>query len=426
MPAATMSVYKMIRNLWPKEAIAEQIYKGSPLLGLIKKDTNFGEKIRFVSVGTSPPQGIGSEYGPAKRNKTPSTAEEFQVVTTPYYGAFSIAGDLYRRYKYTGNKGLLVDPMARDSKGLMRQMKNDLSSFIHGNGGGSLGRIKSTSTLASQVITLDAGADRRRIVKGMTLQASTADGTSGTILPGEVTVAAVGGTPTAPTITINEATWSGAIAGLTTTSYLFRAGAVGTGAAGSGVINGLDAWCPSHSGSPSAFLSVTRTNAPDQLAGQCLTATTKSPRQRIMEASQLSADSGGSDGRLVYVMNTSRWVDLYNELSSANALVMTKSPSSPIGSLKVGVDYDSIRLVGAGGPIDVVADPWAPANVERLLVLDTWLLASTGDLLHWDDDATPDSPMLEDAADAREVRCVGDMALICNDPWPNVRVSVTA
>jgi hypothetical protein len=424
MAAAQMSTYKLIRSLWPKDAIIEQIYKGSPLLGMIKKDTSFGEKIRYVSVGTSPPQGIGTGFGQAKANKTASTAEEFQVTTTPYFGAFSIAGDLFRRYKYTGNKALLVDPMVRDSKGLMRQMKNDLSSFIHGNGGGALGRIASTSTLASNVITLDTGADARRIVKGMTLWASTNDGTTGTILTGYVTVASVGGTSTAPTITIDQTTWAGAISGLTTTSYLFRAGAVGTGAGGDGVIQGLESWLPSHSGSPSAFLGVTRTNAPNQLAGNCLVATTKSPRQRIMEASQMQADTGTDNSQLVYLMSTRNWVNLYNELTNANALQMTKAPSAPVGGIKVGVEYDAIKMVGAGGPIEIVADAWCPDNVERLLNLDSFTLASCGDLIHWDDGASADDPMLEDAADAREVRAVGDIALQCNDPWANVRVQV--
>jgi hypothetical protein len=422
MAAATMSTYKMIRSLWPASSIVEQIYKGSPLLGIFKKDTSFGEKIRYVSVGTSPPQGLGN-FAQAKANKTASTAEEFQVQTVPYYGMFSIAGDLYRRYKYTGNKGLLLDPMARDSKGLMRQAKNDISSLVHGNGGGALGRIKSTSTLASQTITLDAGADARRIVKGMTLWASTADGTSGSVLNGYVTVASVGGTSTAPTITINETTWSGAISGITTTSYLFRAGLVGTGGGGDGVLNGLEAILPSHSGSPGTYLGVNRNNAPNQLAGSCLSATTMSPRQRIMAASQMQADTGASDGRLIYVMSTAAWVNLYHELAGANALMMTKAPSSPMGSISVGVDYEAIKLIGAGGPIEVVADPWAPAGVERLLNVDTFTLASCGDLLHWDDDATPENPMLEDSADAREVRLVGDIALYCSDPWANVRVA---
>ena len=57
MPAAQLSTYKLIRNIWPDAAIAEQILKGSPALGLFKTDTKFGEKIRYVTVGTSPPQG---------------------------------------------------------------------------------------------------------------------------------------------------------------------------------------------------------------------------------------------------------------------------------------------------------------------------------------------------------------------------------
>lgn len=418
MPAAQLSTYKLIRNLWPREAIIEQIYRASPLMGMIKKDTNFGEKIRYVTVGTSPPQGLGT-FGEAKQNKTASTAEEFQVQLSSYFGNFSIAGDLYRRYKFTGNKAILKDPMERDSKGIMRQARNDFSSFLHGNGGGALGRIKSTSTITSNVITLDKGADRRRIVKGMTLWAATTDGTSGTVLPGYVKVSAVGGTAEAPTVTVEQASWSGAITGLTSTSYLFRAGCFGAA-----VFNGFDAWCPEHTGSPTAFLGVTRTNAPDQLAGQCLTATTKSPWQRILQAAQLQADSGASEGRLVYSMNTSNWVDLQVELSNSNRLMMTKAPSAPVGSLKIGVEYDAIRVVGPAGPIDVVADAFAPAAVERLLQLDSWTLASCGDFFHWDDDATPDDPMLEDAADAREIRAVGDQALICNDPWANVRVKV--
>jgi hypothetical protein len=426
MPGAALSTYKFIASLWDRKSIAEQILKNSPAIGLIPKDENFGEQYRYITVGTSPPQGIGGSYLDAKEGKTASTAKEFQISTTAYHGAFSINGDLWRKYEFTGNKGLIVDPMARESKGLMKQVKNDFSSFMHGNGGGSLGRILSTSTLASQTITLDTGADRRRIVKGMKLWASTADGTSGTILSGYVTVASVGGTPSAPTITIDEATWSGAITGLTTTSYLFRKGAVGTGAGGSGVINGFDAWCPSHSGSPSTFLGVTRSDFPEQLAGISQSATTKSPRQRIMDAGVALADGPSPDGKIVYLLATSNWVKLHNELSSNNALVMTKAPAAKIGSLSTGVTYDSINVMTPAGLFDVVPDPWAPPTVERALTVDEWVLASVGELFHWTKGARPDAPMLEDASDAVEVRGVGDMALICRNPWANVRVTVTA
>ncbi len=418
MPAARLSTYKMIADLWSRENIAEQIYKGSPVSGKIQKDSKFGEKIRYVTVGTSPPQGLG-DFANAKANKTASTAVEFQVQLASYYGNFSIGGDLWRRYEFTGNKAVLKDPMLRDSKGIMNQAKNDFASFIHGNGSGSLGRILSTSTLASQTVTLDAGADKRRIVKGMTLWASTTNTASSTALVGQVTVASVGGTASAPTITINEATWSGAISGLTTTSYLFRAGAIGS----SNVFYGFEAWCPSHTGSPGTFLGVTRNDSPDQLAGISLSLTGKSPRQRVMLAAQASADTGQAEGEIIYAMSTQAWTDLYFELSSANALVMTKTPGAKIDGLNHGLEYDGIKLIGPAGPMTVVADPWMPVNVERLLCLDTWVMASCGDWFHWDNGATPGSPMLEDAQDSREVRAVGDHQLYCTNPWPNVRVT---
>lgn len=422
MSAAQISTYKLIRNLWPREAFMEQILKASPSLGLIPKDTGFGEKIRYVTVGTSPPQGLG-DFGSAKQYKTASTAEEFQVQLASYFGNFSLGGDLYRRAKFTGNKGLLRDPMERDSKGLINQAKNDFSSFIHGNGGGALGRILSTSNLATNTVTLDKGVDRRRLVKGMTLWAALTDGTTGAPLTGAAQVASVGGTQTAPTVTLSVP-WSTAFPGLTTTSYLFRAGAFGSSVVHLGFEFWNPDWLVGMGGVPTTVLGVTRANAPEQLAGINLTMQNKTPRQRIMLAAQAQADTGQADGRLAYILNTANWTDLYFELSSANMLQMTKAPGAPIGQLKMGLEYDAIKMMGPGGAIEVVADPWAPTNVERLLNLDTWKMASCGDWFHWDDDATPDSPMLEDAADAREIRAVGDQQLYCNNPWANVRVKV--
>lgn len=425
MGAAQFSTYKLIRDLWPQKSIVELLYDGSPFVGLVKKDTGFGEKIRYVGVGTAAPQGIASGFGNAKQYKSPSKAQEFQVQTTSYYGTFSLEGQLYRRFKYTGNKALIVDPMARESKNLLTQMKNDLSSFIHGNGGGALGRLTSGSTVGSQTITLDKGADLRRIEQGMALWLSSADGTSGSIKSGFVTVASVGGTASAPTITVDQATWTAGIPTAAASDYIFRAGAVGAAAGGDGIMNGMDAWCPSHSGSPGTFLGVNRNLNPFKLAGQVLDGTKLSPRQRIMRASKFQADVGGSSGKKVYLMSTTNWENLYYELSSANMLCMMKAPAAPVGSLKTGVEYEAINVVGAGGAITVVADPWCPDNVERLLNMDHWTLASTGELIHWDDDATPDSPMLEDSADAREIRAVSDHALICDAPWFQVRVSVS-
>ena len=425
MPAAKLHTYKMIRSLWSAKNIAEQLFKKSPLLGMITKDENFGEEYRYVDVGTGGPQGLG-DFDNAKRNKTASTAEEFKIDLASYYGNFSIDGPLYRRAKRTGNVGLLKNPITRDSKNLMVGAQNDFSSFVHGNGGGALARTTVGSDYSTNTVTLTAGADKRRIFRGMTLWAATGDGSTGLQIAGSVKVASIQGTSSAPTITVEQTSWTAGIPSLSngTQYYLFRAGAFGQ----STVFMGLDGWLPGWttdaggSGTPVALNGVTRANAPEQLAGICIDGRGKSPRQRVVLAGQQNADTGQSSGKLVYAMNTDAWVNLQFEMTGAGALQSTKAPAAKIGGVNYGIEYEAIKIVGPGGAIDVVADPWMPAGIERLLDLDTFVMTSTGPWFGWDEDSSPDDPRVEDAADAREVRAVGDHQLYCTNPWPNVRV----
>jgi hypothetical protein len=425
MPAARLHTYKMIRSLWSAKNIAEQLYKKSPILGMVTKDENFGEEYRYISVGTGGPQGLG-DFDNARRNKTASTAEEFRIGEASYYGEFSIDGPLYRKAKRTGNVGLLKNPLTRDSKNLMVGAMNDFSSFVHGNGGGALGRTTTASDYTTQTVTLTAGADKRRILKGMTLWAATTDGSTGTQIAGSVKVASVQGTATAPTITVEQASWTAGMPSLAaaTQYYLFRAGAFGTGT----VFTGLDTWLPAWttdsggSGTPAALNGVTRANAPEQLAGINLDLRGKTPRQRVMLAGQACADTGQASSNLIYCMNTDAWTNLSFELMQAGQLIITKAPAAKIGGISYGIEYDAITLITAAGTLKIVADPWMPAGVERLLDLDTFVMMSVGPWFGWDEDVSPDDPLIDDSADARTVRANGDHQFYCINPWPNVRV----
>lgn len=420
MAAATFSAYKLIRDLWPQKSIYEALFDNSPTLGVFRKDTNFGERIRYVGLGYGLPQGIAPVFTDAKNFKTASKAVEFQVQKRSYYGAFSIDGLLWRTYKHTGNRAIIVDPMARESKNLMRQLKNDLSTYIHGNGVGALGRMTSGSTpTSSATITLRSGADIRRIEVGMPLQTEATGATAGTINPGYVTVASIGGTESAPTITVDQTNWATGIPAVAASDYIYRYGTYDTAP-----IIGLDGWNPSHSGSPGTFLGVNRNLFADRLAGKVLDGTTMTPSQRAFRAARMVADAGGKAD--TYLMSTRNWEHLANELQATGRLRFTKTPAAPVGKMSIGVEYEAIELIGPSGKLEVLADPWMPDDVERCGQRDTCVLASLGELIHWDDDATPGNPMLEDAADSREVRAVGDMAFINECPAYWVRVAVTA
>lgn len=419
MPSsAAVANYKLIRSLWPQSSIYDELFENSPTLGLLKKDTNFVEQFRYIGVGYAAGQGVGPDFGIAKQFKSPSKALEFAHSTVPYYGAFSINGDLLRKSKFGGNKALIVDPMKRDSKNLMKQVKNDISSYIHGNGGGSLGRLTSGTTVSTQVGTLRAGADKRRIEPNMALWSSANDGTSGTVNSGFVSVSLMGGTASAPTVTVDQASLTAGIPGIAASDYLFRAGVYGN------VIDGFEAINPSHSGSPGTYKGVNRNVYADRLAGYCLDGTTMTPRQRMLRAARIVADAGGSAD--TYLCSTRSWENIYNDLAATGSLRFTKTPAAKIGSISTGVSYDAIEFIGPTGRIEIYADPWMPDDVERCIDRSVYTIGSTGELIHWDDDVGPDSPMVEEAADAREVRLVGDMAFYSEAPAYSCRVSVTA
>lgn len=422
MAGQTFSGINLVRDLWPQKSIYEALLDNSPTLGLPRKDTNFGERIRYIALGYGLPQGVSSAFGTAKQYKSASKAQDFQVQKRSYYGLCSIEGLLWRTYKITGNKAIIVDPLARETKNLMRQMKNDLSSYIHLDGVGALGRMTSASTpLTSPTVTLRTGADVRRFELGMPVETESTGATGGTINPGQVVIDQIGGTASAPTLHVSVANWGTGIPGVAASDYIYRAGTYDTAP-----LIGFDAWNPSHTGSPGTFLGVTRNDFPTRLAGQCLDAATTpiSPRQRIQRAARMVAEMGGKAD--TYLMSTRNWENLANELQSNGFLRTTKVPAAPVGKIAIGVTYEAIEVMGPTGSIQVFADPWMPDTVERCGQRDTLVIASLGELVHWDDDAGPGNPMLEDAADSREIRCVGDMAFYNECPAYWVRVAVNA
>lgn len=415
--AATLAAYKLTRDLWPQKSIYDELFQSSPIIGIFQKDTNFVERTRYIDVGYAAGQGIAPDFPTAKQFKSPSRAVEFAISTVPYYGAFSIDGVLGRKAKFGGNKALIVDPMKRDSRNLMRQVKNDLSSYFHGNGGGSLARFTAGTTVSTATGTLLNTADKRRLEPGMALWLSTADGTSGAVKAGYITIATMGGTLSAPTITTDQASIDAGVPTAAASDYLFRAGVFGN------VVDGLESWCPNHSGAPGTFKGVNRNLYADRLAGYVIDGRKVGPRQRALQAARFVADAGFNPD--TYLMSTRNWEALHNELQSAGSLRFSKVPAASVGSYKVGVTYEAISLTGPTGELQIFADPWMPDDVERCMERGMWTIGSTGDLVHWDDDVGPDSPMVEETADAREVRLVGDIAFYTEAPAANCRVQVT-
>lgn len=408
---ARNSDYNLLRTLWPQKSIYEVLLKLCPTVGIIRKDTSFYEKQRNIGVGYSSPQGIGYTFPDAKEAKSASQAVEFAITPKSLYGAFSMEGLLMRRSQ--SDKAIIVDPMKRESKNLVHTWMREIGRTIHGNGGGALGQVSAVSTTS---VTLTSYGDTRAFEKNMLVQASTADGTSGSVSSGYVTVDSVQRDETTPKV-IATANWSTGIPTIAANDYLFRRGGFGN------AITGFAGWNPlwSTSSLPGTFKSVNRNLDPMRLAGICLDARTLSPRLAALRAARLVHENGGTPD--TYILSTVDFENLANELQSAGLLKYSQVPAQSIGKFNFGIKYDAVQIMGPAGPIDCVADPDAPTGIGRMLQKDTWVLASMGELVHWIDGANPSGTgMLEDAADAVEFRMVGDLELYCEAPGWNCRV----
>lgn len=403
------SGYNLGRELWPQKSIYDLVLKEAPTLGKLPKDTSFYEDIRHIAVGTGSPQGVGPVFTTAKGNKTASLAKQFALTAKTYYALFSISGRLMRQAK--GDQALIVKPYARESKNAINQWKRDMSAFLFGNGGGAMGQISASSNVSTNTITLADTNNVRFFEDGMVLTTSTADGTSGSIKAGKVTVTGVKRSgANKGQITVDQV-WTAGIPTAAASDYIFREGVFGN------VINGIPAWITDSDPTSTLFNGVDRSLSPEKLAGFRIDGTTYTVLNALLLGAGAVHDAGGSVD--VAILSTTDWQNLRNELTSAGSLVMQASPASGIGSYKPGLSYQAIKLQGPSGVIDVLAEPDQKTGRAHLLTTETWTLASTGELV-----SLIEGPMMEDAADAWESRFVGDLELYCEAPYYNAVVTL--
>lgn len=414
-------VWNLGKELWPQTDIYEELLKESPFLGRLNKDTTFAEDVRHLAVGTGMPQGTGPVFQTAKGNKTASLADVFQIRAKTYYAIFSIEGRLMRQAKQ--KKAVIVDPYVRESRNAILQWKRDISAFLFGNGGGSIGQMAAGTTLTGNSFFLRDTSKVRFFQRNMKLTFATAtDGSiAGSVNSGSVTILAISKSgPNKGKITIAETSLVAAIPAITTNDYIFREGVYGN------VVNGLQAWLPRGDPGtndpvnglavPGTFLGVDRTTDTEAYAGIRVDGTKAGG---ILQAGKIAAsalvDSSATPN--LWIMSTTEWNQFSTEISGAGTLTYQTMPASGIGTYKPGMSYEAITFKGPRGDIKVLADPDCPTGRSYMLQEDTWKLASTGELV-----ALQEGQMMEEFADSWESRFVGDLELQCEAPGFNATI----
>jgi hypothetical protein len=395
--------------LWPQNKIFEAVLAGSPLLGALPKDKSFGEEYRYINEGTYAGQGISAAFDKAKNAKSPDGAAQFQYSTKTLYSLFSMPGKLMRRAEI--NAAVLVDPYTRASKNAIRGLKRELSAHMYGNGGGAVGRISSTSNVATNTITLADTSRHRFFYKDMVLNTASTDGTTGTVNPGTVKIVDVIREGANKGNIVLDQVLTAGIPSAAANDYLFRDGCFGA------VINGFGAHIPSTTPSGS-FLGVNRSTLTAETAGLRVTATDLLVKDAVYQAAMDVVDMWGDPD--LCVLNTRDWNVLRKELD--NQTIISVQAKGYGGKVVTGVSYGGLEIMGPNQKIEVLCDPDCPPGRGYMLTREAWKLASMGELVR----LISKDPMMEENADSWESRFVTESELQCESHAPNATFQLTA
>lgn len=366
--ATVTNLQYILKTKYDQKKLNIMTYADDPLLGLIRKDTNFGGNNARISLRYGSPQGGSLTFANASANTTSSSDVGFLLTRAKDYHISGITGEALLAGE--GNENTILQSVKGEMDGATRMIKRSLEIGVYGNGGGARGQISAGSTVGNPTITL---SDITQIVNfevGMKVAASSADGTSGALRNAGATDTITACDRDAGTLTTTTA-WTTGIAAVAASDYLFRDGDFGAH------IKGLAAWLPTTAPSGGdSFFGVDRSVDTTRLAGVRFTGG-GAPREQtaIKCLARLKREGGKPD---ILLMNLEEWAQLALSLGARATVDMVKSSDGIFG-------FDALKIVGPAGAVKVVGSINVPNGKFYMLQLDTWVLKSIKGCPHLDD-----------------------------------------
>lgn len=239
MPAdySITTINKLLKVVQDDKEANDLILNDFPTFGMIKKVNDFvGENYQFALSGAGG-QGISPDFASAIANSTASNDLKPIIYRAQMYGYATVTREAL--LACAGVKGGYIDLAKKIKKDLDRGFKRGVAGLLFGDGGGAFGRIDATTNLASTTLKL---RDPNSVVffeKGMRLELSATNGTTGAVRAGTVlTVMAVDRDNGWLTVDANIST---SIATATVNDWVFVAG-YHANSYGQRVMLGIPSW----------------------------------------------------------------------------------------------------------------------------------------------------------------------------------------
>lgn len=400
----------LLKEMYSDEEVANLVYTDHPFLALVPKKEDFGGDALVVPVKYGTNNRVSNTFSDAvgatiTTGDTSQTAK-FTVTMEEVYGVGNLDRKTIWSAKNAGNMGAFVEHVEFERNDLLDGLGRRIAGQLFRGSSGSLGTIGS---IASTVVTLGNAAQAFDFEPGMYVCVSSADGT-GSLRDSGASVRVTAVDVDAGTITTASAIDS-AISGAVEGDYIFP---LGDHAAG---IDGLADWVPSSTtGLSNAFYGVTRSVHPSRLAGVRYDASSVNATYEDI-FTKLAVDVyRNSKKRSTHLfVPPAVWSDLSKSLQSQVVFSRGSGVKAEKGEASFG--FESLKMAGPGGMIDIVADPDCPYNRAYLLALDTWKLVSLGQAPHIQQD---DGLLIRNAStDSYNIRASAYANLVCYNPGAN-------
>lgn len=400
---------KLLKTIYTTEDVQRLLVETSPTFDLIAKDTKFGGASFTCPIIYGGGQGVSSDISVATSNARANSNTAFTLTRKKLYGVAKLENELLKATQ--SDKGAFVEAVTGEVDPVMNTMVADMSIALFGNGGGSIGRLSSTQTLASTTLVLADPNDARNYEVGTVIQLASTDGTSGSVRTGTLTI--VGVNRSAGTLTTDQNISTG-ISAAAQSDYIFRHGNFGQG------IKGLSAYIPASAPSSGEnFLGVDR-SVDERLYGLRMSANGGTIEEALINAGIQCSRLGASSIDTI-ILSPQEGGYLIKELGSK--AIYNKVQSATVADFGYDVLTLHVPMARGKGSLKVAIDPFCPAGTGYLLTLNSWKIRSLGEapqILTYEDGGRI---LRASGSDAVELQFAAYWNISCNAPGKNMRIT---
>lgn len=173
--STTTNKLPLLKRLWGSK-VADPSYEACKLLNKMKKDTKFGGEGKYVVIAITMQASGGANFQDAMATQAAEREVRFFVPHKKQYVLWSLQRDVISRSQ--GDVNAVMSALKRALEGARKKWARISARRTYGNHGGTIARLRSTTTLTGAVGILSAGADVAAFEKYMQIGFASDDGSA--------------------------------------------------------------------------------------------------------------------------------------------------------------------------------------------------------------------------------------------------------